>query len=79
LQKVESIQPYFNDNKEHTVSIVVGRILKIHIHKDVLTEESRDNPNKPVVDWKKLRVIGRLGGSTYTEVDNGFDLVRPNK
>ncbi len=73
---METVQPFLNDNKEHTVSIVVGRIVKIHIHKEVLTEGS--TVTKPVIDWKKLRVIGRLGGLTYTEVDNGFDLIRPS-
>ena len=66
-----------NDAGEHTCTIVTGRIVKIHIQKGVLTTESVDT-NKPVVDWTKLQVLGRLGGNTYTSVIDGFDLLRPS-
>lgn len=50
--------------------------MKFHILEEVLTEESA-NTAKPVVDWQKLRPVARMGGDTYTTVDNGFDIARP--
>lgn len=74
-----NIQPHYNDEKVHTVSVVTGRIVRFHVHDSVLTDASRAHPekNRPVVDWGKLKPVGRMGGDTYTIVDNGTDLARP--
>lgn len=71
------IQPRLNDDGVHTVSVVTARIVRFHIHEEVLTAESADKPNRPIVDWTKLQPVGRLGGDTYTVVQNGIDIPRP--
>lgn len=68
--------PVNNDDNVHSSTLVLGKILKFHVLEDVLTPESNGSP-KPVVDWRKLRPIARMGGDTYTVVDNGFDISRP--
>jgi hypothetical protein len=61
------------------VSVVTARIVRFHIHEEVLTDASAAQPelNRPVVDWEKLRPVGRMGGETYTIVQNGIDIPRP--
>lgn len=71
------IQPRLNDEGVHTVSVVTARIVRFHVHEEVLTEASADKPTKPIVDWQKLQPVGRMGGETYTIVDNGRDIARP--
>lgn len=68
--------PVNNDDNVHSSTLVLGKILKFHVLEDVLTPESKGSP-KPIVDWQKLRPIARMGGDTYTVVDNGFDISRP--
>lgn len=63
----------YNDEGTHTVTLIVGRIVQIHVAQDVL---SPGNPQKPLVDWLKLSPVARMGGETYTFVNNGFDLPR---
>ena len=72
----------YNDNNIHTVTIVIGKVLKFHILEEVLIKNSQNvitNKMKPIVDWKKLLPIGRLGGDTYTFIQNGLDLPRPDR
>ncbi len=71
------MNPIKNDKGEHTCTIVTARILKVHLQKDVLTEASKDTKT-PVVDWTKLQAVGRLGGNSYTNVIESFDLLRPS-
>jgi len=66
-----------NDAQDHTTSIVIGRIQKVHIHEEVLTEQSKETM-KPIVDYAKLLPVGRLGGEMYTVVDNAIDIPRPS-
>jgi flavin reductase (DIM6/NTAB) family NADH-FMN oxidoreductase RutF len=83
------VQPHYNDKQEHTVSLVTARIVQFHVHEDVLLEEkstsasatqtqTQTQPVKPVVDWQKLKPVGRLGGDSYTFVDNEFEIKRPS-
>ena len=75
--QVVDIQPRLNDEGVHTVSVVTARVVRFHVHEEVLTEESAGKLNKPVVDWAKLQPVGRLGGDIYTVVQNGIDIPRP--
>lgn len=68
--------PVNNDDNVHSSTLVIGKIVNFHLLEEVLTKESA-NTTKPIVDWQKLRPIARMGGETYTTVDNGFDLSRP--
>ena len=70
------LKPVMNDSGNHSATIVFGRILKWHVNKSVLTRESVDT-SKPIVDWRKLSPIARMGGDIYTAVNNGFELQRP--
>lgn len=73
------LKPFSNDAGIHTVTVVTGKIMRVHIHNEVLTTASREATNKPVVDWEKLSVVGRLGGDMYTRVVNSLDLPRPDR
>ena len=63
LFKAEEI---FNDEGKHSTTIVLGRVVKIHIHQSVLKEGS--NAEKPLVDLQKLQPVGRAGDITYFPV-----------
>lgn len=73
------MKPIYNENNQHTVTIVIGKILKFHLLEEVLVSNSTSSHNKPVVDWRKLLPVGRLGGDTYTFINNGLDLPRPDR
>lgn len=55
-----------NDAGDHTTTIVMGRVVRFHIHEDVL-EKGRDD-DQPLVDLCQLQPVGRAGGSTYWPV-----------
>jgi flavin reductase (DIM6/NTAB) family NADH-FMN oxidoreductase RutF len=74
--QVYELKPIFNDEGLHTVTVIYGRVKRIHVHEEVLTPGSAAK-GKPVVDHTKLEAVGRLGGDTYTVVNNDFDLLRP--
>ena len=50
--------------------IVLGKVIGIHIDERVLTNG--------LVDQKKLKLIGRLGGHEYVRVDEVFAMRRPD-
>jgi flavin reductase (DIM6/NTAB) family NADH-FMN oxidoreductase RutF len=50
--------------------IVLGKVVGIHIDERVLTAG--------IVDQKKLRLLGRLGGHDYVCVNDTFTMVRPD-
>lgn len=51
-------------------SVVIGRVVHIHVSEDVMYGEGR-------IDWARLHPIGRLAGSSYCRVTDLFDMVRP--
>ena len=78
--KVFDLKPVKNDAGEHTVTLITGKILKIHVHSGVLADCNENNNNsKPVVDWQKLQPMARLGGDTYGVLGSSFDLPRPDR
>ena len=68
--KVHQFVPIMNDNDEHTATMVIGRVVNIHVNEHVLDE------GKNVVDLKKLKPMARGGGNTYVTVGNTFDMNR---
>jgi len=55
-----------NDDGVHSTTIVMGRVVRFHIHDSVL-QDGRDE-DKPLVDLEKLQPVGRAGGITYWPV-----------
>lgn len=51
-------------------SVVIGRVIHIHVHEDLLIGEDK-------IDLEKLRPIGRLAGSGYCRVTDLFQMARP--
>jgi flavin reductase (DIM6/NTAB) family NADH-FMN oxidoreductase RutF len=51
-------------------SVVLGRIVHLHVSDDLLTDRNR-------IDLARLRPIGRLIGSGYCRVTDLFDMPRP--
>ena len=52
-----------------TTSLVVGEMVRAHVHDDVLTDGR--------VDPSKLRAVGRLGGDAYSVVRDVLHVARP--
>jgi len=77
--KVYELRPVYNDSNEHTVTIVMGKIVKIHINEGVIVNLSDADKGKPLVDWRKLLPMARLGGDTYGVLGDSFDLPRPDR
>jgi len=55
-----------NDDGVHSTTIVMGRVVRFHIHDSVL-QDDRDE-DKPLVVLEKLQPVGRAGGITYWPV-----------
>jgi flavin reductase (DIM6/NTAB) family NADH-FMN oxidoreductase RutF len=53
----------FNDDREHTTTIVMGRVVKFHVHESVLKEGREEDA--PLIDLQKLNAVGRAGDITY--------------
>jgi flavin reductase (DIM6/NTAB) family NADH-FMN oxidoreductase RutF len=51
-------------------SIVVGRVVHVHVQEDLLTGMDR-------INLEELKPIARLGGNFYTRVSDVFEMVRP--
>mmetsp|Transcript_4560 Transcript_4560/g.5938 ORF Transcript_4560/g.5938 Transcript_4560/m.5938 type:complete len:149 (-) Transcript_4560:204-650(-) len=68
---LESTKELFNDEGTHTTTIVMGKIVRFHIHTSVLKDGNRD---RPTVDLHKLRSVGRAGDITYWPVGEGKEL-----
>jgi flavin reductase (DIM6/NTAB) family NADH-FMN oxidoreductase RutF len=51
-------------------SVVIGRVVHIHVREDVLIESDK-------IDLEKLKPIGRLAGSGYCRVTDLFQMIRP--
>lgn len=66
-------RPIYNDRGEHSVSIVLGRIVRIHVNESVLVI---DLDLKPHVDYPCLKPISRAGGDKYILPGNTIDLPR---
>jgi flavin reductase (DIM6/NTAB) family NADH-FMN oxidoreductase RutF len=70
----------FNDQGVHTTTIVMGRVVRIHVHASVLKERETtkqgddddvveiDQRLPPLVDLFKLQAVGRAGDITYWPV-----------
>jgi len=56
-----------NDQGIHTTTIVMGRVVRVHVHESVLKEQ-QDEDSPPVVDLIKLQAVGRAGDITYWPV-----------
>jgi flavin reductase (DIM6/NTAB) family NADH-FMN oxidoreductase RutF len=65
--KLESKKEVFNDEGNHTTTIVFGRIVKYHIHTSVLG----GTQDRPVVDLEKAKLCGRVGNVTYWPAGEG--------
>lgn len=66
--RVEQILEF--GDKPGAGSVVIGRILHVHVDESVLFDGDK-------IDLLALKPIGRLAGSSYTRVTDIFDLVRP--
>jgi len=77
--KIWDKKEVFNDEGEHTTTIVFGRVVNFHVHESVLKDgQAEDDPR---VDLKKLQAVGRAGDITFwphgVKDDNILSVVRP--
>lgn len=49
--------------------LILGQIVKVHVHKSVLNNQGR-------VDFEKLNPLARLSGSTYAKLTDYFNIAR---
>jgi flavin reductase (DIM6/NTAB) family NADH-FMN oxidoreductase RutF len=56
---------------ETTTTLILGKVLRLHIARDVI------DPATGTVDVRKLKPVGRLGGTEYCRITDLFDLDRP--
>ncbi|KAI0666958.1 hypothetical protein C8Q78DRAFT_1082492 [Trametes maxima] len=59
------------DTGNLSATLILGHVKVIHVRKDVLNDRG-------VVDFTRLKPIGRLGDITYARVGDGFRLPRPS-
>ncbi len=57
-------------DQPHGGSVVIGRVLHIHVSEDVLLGQDK-------IDLAKLKPVGRLAGNNYCRVTDIFEVVRP--
>lgn len=69
--KLLQLIPLENETGKVTATMVIGTIVLIHAHSDIL------NPETQTVIPQKLRPLARLGGNTYTTLGKLTDLARP--
>jgi len=68
---VEHVMPLANDAGAVTATLVVGRVVLVHVHEAVYDKD------RGVVVPEKLLPMARLGGNTYARLGDIFDLARP--
>ena len=68
FQTVEITHP---ETGEQTATLVLGLVKSFHIRNDVLNERG-------LVDFTKLKPVGRIGDLAYTRVGDTFRLPRPS-
>ncbi len=51
-------------------SLVLGRIVRMHVDDDIIDESFKIDPDK-------LRAIGRMGGPEYARTRDRFSMIRP--
>ena len=69
----------YNDDGAHTTTIVMGKVVHVHINEALLV---KNNPDSPIVDLEKLHAVGRAGDITYWPVGvaegNALAMERPS-
>uniref|UniRef100_A0A061SEF3 Flavo protein oxygenase n=1 Tax=Tetraselmis sp. GSL018 TaxID=582737 RepID=A0A061SEF3_9CHLO len=59
-----------------TATIVIGRVVMFHVHKEVAGKTPSGNV---IVDFQRYKPVSRLGGNTYGRTAGTFDLPRPDR
>ena len=67
----------FNDEGRHTNTMVMGRVVRFHLHSSILKKGQSEN--EPRVDLEALQAVGRAGDITYWPVGTSPETVRPMK
>ncbi|KAK0546269.1 hypothetical protein OC846_005352 [Tilletia horrida] len=62
---------WHNDKGERTTTMVIGRVLRMHIREDCIDEESG------TLDPAQTMPVSRFGGMLFARSTIGYDLVRP--
>jgi flavin reductase (DIM6/NTAB) family NADH-FMN oxidoreductase RutF len=77
--KVISTQDMFNDRGQHTTTMVIARIVRIHILESILKGKGtgKNGGNNYRVDFSQYKPLGRLGGNTWAHLGATFDIERP--
>eukprot|EP01038_Epipyxis_sp_PR26KG_P012815 gene12815-17180_t len=74
--EVYDLKPVHNNANVHTQTLIIGKIIRIHLHDEVLVPGSGEK-DAPLIDWEKLNPMCRLGGDSYATITDVFDLTRP--
>jgi flavin reductase (DIM6/NTAB) family NADH-FMN oxidoreductase RutF len=68
--ELESTKEVFNAEGKHTTTIVMGKIVRYHVHSSVL-KDNGEKDYSPAVDLEKLQAVGRAGDITYWPAGDG--------
>jgi flavin reductase (DIM6/NTAB) family NADH-FMN oxidoreductase RutF len=74
--RLEHCYPVTDDKGNPTTEVVLARVVRIHVDRDVLVENF--DPGNPTVDTNKLKPVSRLGGNTYCFLGEQVDISRPS-
>jgi flavin reductase (DIM6/NTAB) family NADH-FMN oxidoreductase RutF len=74
--RLEHCYPVTDDEGNPTTEVVLARVVRIHVDRDVLVENF--DPVNPTVDTTKLKPVSRLGGNTYCLLGEQVDISRPS-
>ncbi|KAE8241650.1 hypothetical protein A4X13_0g7322 [Tilletia indica] len=69
--QLEFVKDWENDKGVHTTSMVIGRVLRLHIREDCI------DPSNGSLDPAKTMPVSRFGGLLYSRSTEGYELVRP--
>lgn len=68
---VETILPFRNEAGDVTATMVVGKVVLVHVNKNVFDQEAG------VIVPERIKAVSRLGGNTFSLLGDIFDLARP--
>jgi len=77
--KLLSTQDIFNDKGDHTTTMVLATVARVHVMEPLLkgAGQGRDGGNNYSVDYAQYRPVGRLGGDSWVHLGDAFDIKRP--
>ena len=77
--RYSSKQEIYNDSGTHTTTVILARVERIHVVEPLLlgAGTGANGTNNYTVDIEGYKPLGRLGGNTWVQLGDRFDIARP--